>query len=335
MSQAELPTITWNTFTNALRELSTGPRRGYGAAGYSFLTQIGLASFKIYNLPPRPPLPADAGGWKRLRDWFERQAAEANRREWKLTEMGMAVHNALYIYNDTEVARSLLAKAALRHPIIALLARIFSGRGKVKIHQVRELFRLESIWAPDESTRSFLELCHELGVISLHKRWYTCEVLAIPDTTAVPDSYFIHPLTPYSNRQYLIRVLSSLTGSVIWADKHFSRHGIDFIMEGVRTERVKSVAILSGPEHVADSRGAFAAAKEQLAHAGLALEWRVVRDSGILRKWHDRWLIDDCSSYNMPPVNAIAAGQYSQIIRSDMVPKAIESIIAAGNVMEV
>lgn len=260
---------------------------------------------------------------------------EVNRREWALTPLGRDVYQAFFVHDDTISARQLLGKAAVRNPVISLISRAFWGRGRVKLNQVRALFELEGISAEEAQVKSFLELCEAVGVVLLNKRWYAFTVAVQPDEPVPADSYLLHPDTPYSNRRCVVRLLSELKGDVYWLDKYFSAEGLDFIVAGVNPKCSTRVVIVSGPQHVARSTQLYSLAKTELAARDVELQWKVCRDNDVLPSWHDRWIIDDVSTFNMPPVGSLVKGQYSQITKASTVERIVQTLLESSVLLEV
>lgn len=293
-----LPTVSWTTLNEALHTLGSGSRRGGGHLGYHFLSELGLVSLTVHDLPPRPPLPVKANLVHRLWAGFVESAEESNRYEWALTQAGRDVYQALFVYCDQSAARELLGRAALRNPVISLVVRVFHGHGTVKVTQVRELFRFQRFFADEAGVKTFLELCDALGTIKLNKRWHSFAVTVHPDGATPTQSYLVHPKTPYANRRFLVHLLSGLKGTARWADRHFPPEGLDLIVDGITPEHCDGFVILSGRQERLDKCiRLYSAAKLELSNRGVQLKWCVCHDKDRLDAWHDRWITCQRSRY--------------------------------------
>ena len=79
---------------------------------------------------------------------------------------------------------------------------------------------------------------------------------------------------------------------------------------------VREVRILSGPANV-DQRAKhdFTRFREELSNKGIAAEWRILREFS-----HDRFIINKNVCYNVPPINSLLRGQYSEISQTPNKP---------------
>jgi hypothetical protein len=110
-----------------------------------------------------------------------------------------------------------------------------------------------------------------------------------------------------------------LRGTVWWADPHFGRRALEELVDELDTAAVSELRILSGDDAGvvgAKAQKDFAAFQQEMAAKGVPAEWRV--DSQ--RDWHDRWLVDDKNATNMPPVNTLFKGDYSEMLPSSQRP---------------
>ena len=53
--------------------------------------------------------------------------------------------------------------------------------------------------------------------------------------------------------------------------------------------------------------------KKEFNNNGIDVDLKVIIDSKIKSKIHDRWIISNTKSFNLPSTNTIVSGQYSEI----------------------
>lgn len=137
------------------------------------------------------------------------------------------------------------------------------------------------------------------------------------------DTILITPENPYTNIRHLRDILKSQYGEIKWVDKYFSFAGLDLLSEVVSENdeiQIKSIKILTSIDKVDQKlRERFKTLKEELEYRGISMEIRVITDSKIKNIIHDRWLITESGTYNIPSTDTLKAGQYSEIKRTDSV----------------
>lgn len=104
-------------------------------------------------------------------------------------------------------------------------------------------------------------------------------------------------------------------------DKHFRKEGFEIIADGLPAETITSITIISGIENCNErARSDYKLLKDELANRGIPLSWRSIHDASFLSKWHDRWLIADNLTYNIPPILSILKGQRADMICTNSPP---------------
>jgi hypothetical protein len=124
----------------------------------------------------------------------------------------------------------------------------------------------------------------------------------------------VSPKTPYLNVVRLRRILRPLKGVVWWADPHFGARAMEELAEELDTAAVSEVRILSGDaDNVVSTRSMkdYGRFRAELANKAVSVEWRV--DGRASRDWHDRWVADDTTIWNVPPINTLFKNDYSEI----------------------
>lgn len=125
----------------------------------------------------------------------------------------------------------------------------------------------------------------------------------LPDETPTSVPSRITSTTPFSNAIGIRRIIRNLKGDVWWADPHFSRKGLEELIEELDLSEVNSVKIVSRDLSARDLKD-FKRFKTELLNQSIDSDWRIFEDQ---RLFHDRFLADDTVCYNVPPVNLIFA----------------------------
>jgi GTPase SAR1 family protein len=120
----------------------------------------------------------------------------------------------------------------------------------------------------------------------------------------------IRPEEPYSNVIRLRTILRASENYIFWVDLHFSARALEEIAASLDPSAVQTVKILSGPANLNDrARRDFARFQTELSRQNVSAEWRVLEDFT-----HDRFIITSDACYNVPPINSLLRGSYSEIL---------------------
>jgi len=141
------------------------------------------------------------------------------------------------------------------------------------------------------------------------------------ETEAVPSQgvqgvKVVKPEEPYSNVIKLRQLLRESEEYIWWIDPHFSARGLEELIASINPALVREVRILSGPANI-DKRAKhdFTRFHEELSNKGIDAEWRILRGFS-----HDRFIINKNVCYNVPPINSLLQGQYSEISQTPNKP---------------
>lgn len=74
--------------------------------------------------------------------------------------------------------------------------------------------------------------------------------------------------------------------------------------------------------------------RDEFALKGIICEMRVITDVRIRNSFHDRWIISRNVCYNMPSVDTIMRGQYSEIKETEHKPPFEEWWEASTDIMD-
>ena len=135
------------------------------------------------------------------------------------------------------------------------------------------------------------------------------------------DTKLLSPEKPFSNKKAIRDIISSSKKYIYWADKYFSRAGLDWLSESLNTDKVKCLKILMSSEKADEKfKSMYEDLKDELANKGVQCELRIITDNKLKADIHDRWIISESMCYNMPSTDTVARGQYSEVKRTENFP---------------
>jgi hypothetical protein len=122
----------------------------------------------------------------------------------------------------------------------------------------------------------------------------------------------IRPEEPFSNVVRLRSILRESEEFIDWADPHFSSRALEELIVTLDPARVRAVRILSGLQNVTDrAKRDFERFCDEVRQKGIVAEWRT-----LLAFAHDRFIITKDACYNVPPINSLLKGSYSEILET-------------------
>jgi hypothetical protein len=131
----------------------------------------------------------------------------------------------------------------------------------------------------------------------------------------------ITPDRPYSNKIMISNTLQLCKNYIDWVDKYFSSAGLKLLYQFLNKENVKNIRILISKKKAnSDLRNEFKDFKKEMDSLGIISEMRVMVDNKLDSNIHDRWIISNDTCFNVPSVDVIERGQYSEIKISDNKP---------------
>ena len=239
-----------------------------------------------------------------------------------LSMAGSEYFRAKFVLNDGEGANKILNDAVRTYGPIQAICQILWGRPGLTRSNVYKLLVSEEYFdghdISEEQIGSFLMLANQCDIIRYSKKTQGITVLFKPraESPGSMSTRFLSPDTPYSNLRNLWDVLRSCNGFIHWFDKHFSAKGLEAIHDEADGNKITEVKVLAGIV----SRGVnerlrrdFQRFKGELAMRNIKSEARIICDRDTLSDIHDRWIVSDKVCYNVPPVDAMFMGQYSEL----------------------
>jgi hypothetical protein len=239
-----------------------------------------------------------------------------------LTEAGRALFKLAWVLRKSDEAEQALGQALRQLTPIQVIEQELRGLGPVPEEGVLDLLRQHKAVPAGtaiEDIRPTLRWCNHVGVLRYSNKLKAVRSLApAPDAALAGEvqaiAAMVSPKTPYLNVVRLRRILRPLKGIIWWADPHFGARALEELAEELDTTVVSEVRILSGDaENVVSAKSMkdYERFRAEMANKGVAVEWRV--DGKSTRDWHDRWVADDKSVWNVPPINTLLKNDYSEI----------------------
>jgi hypothetical protein len=237
-----------------------------------------------------------------------------------LTDAGLALFKLAWVLRKSAEAEQALGQAVRQLTPIQVIEQELRGLGPVPEEGVLDLLlhhRAVPVSKTVNDLRPLFRWLNKVGVLA-----YSTKTKTVPSLAPAPDAALagevqaiaamISPRTPFLNVVKLRRVLRPMRGVVWWADPHFGARALEELAEELEFSGISEIRILSGdqPGVLSDKSGKdFKRFIGEMGNKGVAAEWRA--DSR--RDWHDRWLADDKTAWNVPPVNTLYKNDYSEI----------------------
>jgi hypothetical protein len=222
-----------------------------------------------------------------------------------------------FVRRNEARAKEVLVHALSTYLPAASIVQLLAGVPKADRSVAETVLRLQGYGdgLTDRGMGALLGLLNGAGMIR-YAKGKGLTVLAQPThNEAPPPTILISPKTPFANRVWLRRVLEECDGFIYWLDKHFLPVGLEALWEASDGNRISQVRIisLSLPENSGPKvLKAYRLLQQDLGVRSISLEWRFI-DSRHIRDDHDRWIVGFKTARNVPNVNAIFSGQYSEL----------------------
>lgn len=130
----------------------------------------------------------------------------------------------------------------------------------------------------------------------------------------------LSPETPFTNEMKIREIIRGSESCIYWFDKYFTRRGLEYLIQEIDESEIEEIRILTGTKQTDHRlRRDFEKFKEELQERDIESEMKVIsgEDAADI---HDRWLLSENQSYNIPSINTIGRGQYTEISESSTRP---------------
>lgn len=240
----------------------------------------------------------------------------------KLAPPGSDYFRSKFILNDGDSAEKILSDAVRQYSPTQAICQLFWGRPSLKRTNVYNLLVFEEYIdrasLSEDQIGSFLMLLNQCGIIRYSKKTNDVTIIFNPRTTSLTktSTRFLSPETPYSNLRHLWEALRNCTSFVHWFDKHFGARGLEVLHDEADGTKIHEIRILSGlaeREVLTKLRRDFERFREEMKVRSIGCDLRIICDKQLLHNIHDRWILSRDVCYNVPPINSIFKGQYSEM----------------------
>lgn len=231
----------------------------------------------------------------------------------RVSDVGKGYLDSKFIF-DREDHDEILRHEVLNLKEIRELCQSFYGQ-QTDREKVERFFRTKTDVTDERVVGRILNLLNSLDIVSYSKRTGGVQFNEVDQVEERDqDSYRVSHRTPYSNIKRLRRAIRACEGDLLWVAKHFSKKGLEPLSDEVTGDRFTSVRILCGPDNVTHKmRSDFERFEDEMRNRGVDAELRVMTNSGHLDLLHDRWILSDKSSWNVPPVNSLYRNQEAEL----------------------
>lgn len=239
-----------------------------------------------------------------------------------LIEVGKEYYKRKFILRDKELAQKVLSSTLKRFSPTQAICQLLWGRPNLTRLSVYRLLVFEEYINPREVKESelggFLMLLNRCDILKYSKKTNHITILYNPRATenAKLSTKFLAPKTPYSNIRNLREILRNSTKFIHWFDKHFSAKGLEPLMDEADGNKIKQIKILAGVTSSAINkklRQDFIRFCEEMKTRQINAKLKIICDKAVLHGIHDRWIISEKLCFNVPPINSIFQGQYSEM----------------------
>jgi hypothetical protein len=238
-----------------------------------------------------------------------------------LTATGEAIEDAYWVRHRPEEARRALRDGYANTAIVQVLMQGLHGRGPTPIRGALYLLEKHGLVRGSfddlRALRVALLMLNPFDLFKFSPKHQTVRSVTLPEEQESPAVRVIEPERPYSNLRQLRETLRACTEFVVWIEPHFPRKGLEPLAEEADVTRIKRIRILSGKAN-ADARAVadYQRFKIEMKNRGIQAEWRINEPPPS----HDRYIITRGSAWNVPPVNTLYKGDYSEIIKTSNRP---------------
>jgi hypothetical protein len=239
----------------------------------------------------------------------------------ELTDWGRAFENAWWVYSNQDEAKVVFKAGLLRQPETSALMQVLNGRGAVPVAGVAHHLARHSLSdsEDEQEVRRFLEMLNGFEIVAYSKRHQTVRLTEpVPDDGGeeAPSVRVIEPDRPYSNIQNLREILRSCRDFIWWTEPHFVPKLLEPLAYEADADRIAQIRVLTSAPRADEAnlqkRGQedFKRFKKEMAALGIDAQWRV---HGDRPSQHDRFLLERDRAWNVPPINTLLRGDYSEI----------------------
>jgi len=242
-----------------------------------------------------------------------------------LNAEGREFDEAWWVYEDFERAEAVMKAALLRLPAVQTIMQSLHGRGAVPVRGVVHYLASHGHVEAEETkqVRALLTVLRSAGVVSYSNQKQTVRItVPIPDDGGPePKVRVVNPERPYTNLRHLREVLRACRDHIWWAEPHFVAKLLEPLTDEAESGRISKIRILTGAagtDEILDrGKKDFKRFRKEMKALGIEAEWRIMDGA---RDKHDRFILERTRAWNMPPINTLLKGDYSEISETTQPP---------------
>jgi hypothetical protein len=266
-------------------------------------------------------------------------APDAHRQDEILTELGLINGNgvtpegeklymAMYVTQDREAAAEALAEVLKRQPVVQGLLDALWPTETAQVSGAVNMLKRLTQHQNETDARRWLNVLNQAGLIVYNRSSPKMRVLFNPaelvpqeegDARERDRAHLLSKDTPYGNLMALRELLRAARRSIRWWEQHMPPKVLEVLYRELDGENVQTVRLLSGPANVTrELKDEFKRFRTEMKkQRGIEVEWRVLTKKEAFEH-HDRFLITEGMSRNLPPLNTILAGSTGEILPSEL-----------------
>jgi len=238
----------------------------------------------------------------------------------RFTDEARAIEDAFWVRRKPEMATETLRAVYMRQPTIQILMQGLQGAGSIPVEGAMHLLQRHHAASADNLTefRALLDMLNPFELLAYSRKLQTVRaVTGREDQPESPEVRIVQPDRPYTNERQLRETLRECREYIWWVERSFPRRGLDLIQDVVERGRIQDIRVLSGQLDAPDKTArAFDRFRTEMATLGISAGWRIHDQP----PFHDRFVITKGRIWNVPPVNTLLKGDYSEISHTKVEP---------------
>jgi hypothetical protein len=219
------------------------------------------------------------------------------------------------------MARVIWQDALLGLPETQALMQGLHGRGPIRVAGAHHFMARHGFVGLDDLTavRGLAQTLNAAGIAAYSNKQQTIRIIApLPEELAAVVRV-VEPERPYSNVLALREILRACEGFIHWAEPHLPAKALEPLSYEADGSRISEIKLLSGERSMTEAtRKDFKRFAAEMRHRGITAEWRIIEPAKM--DWHDRFILGRRQAWNVPPVNTLYKGDYSEASRTPTRP---------------
>jgi hypothetical protein len=238
-----------------------------------------------------------------------------------LTDAGRGFDDVYWIYNNEQTARMIWHDALLGLPETQALMQGLHGRGPVRMAGAHHFMARHGFVGAGDMTavRGLAQTLNAAGIAAYSNKHQTIRILAPLPEERASVVRVVEPERPYSNVLALREILRACDAYIHWAEPHLPAKALEPLSYEADGSKITEIRLLSGARSMTDAtRRDFRRFAVEMRHRGITAEWRIIEPARM--DWHDRFILGRRQAWNVPPVNTLFKGDYSEASRTPTRP---------------